>query len=648
MPNVRSSVRRPVRAAEVRRLLAILSLLLVPSVATVAGEPAWPDGHERVVEMRRAMRGAVSGGTIRDVRWSEDGTSVAYRIGDLWHRCDLETGAVTADVEPPADEARAEPPSSPRRPRPARGRQRTEEPSPDGLWTAACVDWNVVLRHRDFAGDIAVTTGGTAKQRFGSASWVYGEELDQIDAMFWSPDSRYLAFYELDERPVRDFYLLDGWTTTSTSIRREGYPKAGTPNPIAAVHVYDLRTGETVRVDTGDDEEAYLFAIRFSPAGNDLLINRMNRHQNRLDLLAADPATGETRVVLTEAQETWQATRPECRFLADGRRFLWISERTGFAHLELRSLDDGPLALLSSGEYPVESIERVDEDLGVVWYSAFSGETPLDAQLHRVALEGSDHRVLSTGPGNHRRFEISPDGQWVIASAEAIDAPPSTHLYDARGVRVATLAAPDTSGFDALGLTMPERFSFTADDGETELFGVLYKPADFDPSKVYPLVVYVYGGPHSRLVPNRWRAGRPETEYGVLIASIDNRGTEHRGKDFEGATYLRLGDVDLKDQADGARFLAERPYVDGSRVGIYGSSYGGYLAALALLRHPDVFHVGVASVAVTDSFSRRYSPSLRLASPPPASSSPSQRSGRSRRRSSSPTWRSPQPWWPYR
>jgi dipeptidyl-peptidase-4 len=244
---------------------------------------------------------------------------------------------------------------------------------------------------------------------------------------------------------------------------------------------------------------------------------------------------------------------------------------------------------------------RVDEDAGYCYYTAYSGQQPLNAHLHRVRLDGSDNVRLTSQPLNHTSFDISPDNKWFVACYEAVGVPPRTALFNMDRRRpVAVLAESDDQQAEQLGLVAPELFTFKADDGNTDLQGVLYKPAHFDPSRKYPLVISVYGGPESRGVSNRYTPANPYCEFGVLIATIANRGTTNRGKAFESATYMKLGIVDIKDQADGVRFLCQRPYVDAKRVGIYGHSYGGYMSALAVLKFPDVYHVAVAGAPVTD------------------------------------------------
>ncbi len=449
---------------------------------------------------------------------------------------------------------------------------------------------------------VPVTLSGTAEFRYGTGCWVYGEELFQSSAMWWSPDSRRLAFYEMDERHMREYYLTTDNTDLFTNVQIERYPKAGTDNPYVALLVYDLETRQTTRVDVGGDRQQYVYNIRFSPSGRELLLSRTNRCQDTLEVLAADPQSGETRVVVTEKQSTWQENRPLMQFLEDGQRFIWETERTGWKHFELRHLDGRPLNALSAVQpYPVESILRVDEKANWMYYTAHSGPNPNNAHLHRVRLEGTEQKRLTSQPLNHSNFSISPDHKWFVASAEAVDVPPTTALFNAQGEQVAVLAEPHVEkASEELKLSFGELFQFKADDGATDIYGTLYKPAHFDPNRKYPLVINVYGGPASRGIRNRFTLANAFCEFGYLIATIANRGTTGRGKAFESATYLGLGGADLQDQVNGVKWLCQRPYVDAERVGIYGHSYGGYLSALALVKYPEVFHVGVAGAPVTD------------------------------------------------
>ncbi len=555
-------------------------------------------GHDRFKLISDALPELSATGRVTDVEWQE-GALLFNRGGerfrfDLVTR-ELEAAPVPDGAERPREGARG-------RDGPGRGRQAERAESPDGAWSAVCRDWNVVLEATGGGRTIPVTTEGDRKHRYGTASWVYGEELDQQSAMWWSPDSRLLAYYEFDESLVKDFYLTTGLTTWRTELAIEGYPKAGEPNPVAKLRIYDLKHRRSVPVEIGSDRDGhYIYDVRFSPDGRWLLFNRTNRLQSVLELVAADPKTGASRVVVTETQRSWQDNSPTMRFLTDGERFIWATEKTGLRQYELRHVDGRLLAALSRGPNPVSEIVKVDETAGVaaIFYMAGGGDLPIDSHLYRAGLDGTGPARLTQEPGGHRVW-MSPDCQWFVTTCESVTEPPVTALYSVAEGRVATLAEPQTSRFDELSLQPPELFSFIADDGVTPIYGALHKPSRFDPARRYPLVIDVYGGPSSQRVRQRHRPANPYCEFGFLIPVIDSRGTGGRGKSFEESVYMQCGTIDLKDQADGVRFLAARPSVDAARVGIFGHSYGGYMSALAILKHPDVFQVAVASSPVTD------------------------------------------------
>ena len=562
-------------------------------------------GAQNIRATQTAARSIGRGGRIGDVRFGDD--AIFFLAGD-WYRFDLKTGERTsAESKDLPARVRAQSSRNRRRggARPARGRQRTSEESPDGTMTAIHQDHNVILSGGEGM-NIPVTVDGTEAFRFGTASWVYGEELDQSTAMWWSPDSSRLAFYAFDVSPTRDYYLLSGLTGLRTGVTKERYPKAGDPNPIAGLRVVDVASGDITTVDVGDDPEQYVYSVRWTPDGSELLFNRTNRHQDHLEVMAANPSTGETRVVVEERQDTWQRNRPEMRFLEDGNRFIWETEKSGWKQWELRDLD-GTLVNPLTGtteefsNSAVESIVKLDEENGVLWYTMRSSETPLNDQLHRVNLDGSDERRMTGVDLNHSNFRISPDGKFVVASRESVEVPPETVVYDENATELGVLAKGDLSGLEKEGLRGGELIRFTAADGSTPLHAILHVPRNFDPTKKYPLLVDVYGGPESRGPQNRFTVANPYCELGFAIVKIENRGTLGRGKAFEGATHLKLGVPDLDDQAAGVQALIDMyPWIDGDNVGMTGHSYGGYMAALALVRHPEIFHAAVAGAPVTD------------------------------------------------
>jgi len=593
-------------------------MLAMQACSTAPKPAAALSAEERVRQLAEAMPRLVTGGRVSNVAWSDDGRFVTFtrmvKNEQQRVRFDLHASQEVPSEASATTHPESRPSSRPGVNAPARGRQRDREVSPDGKWIARSRDWNVILEAvRDDAasetGDavtsqpaiepISVTTDGHRKFRYGAASWVYGEELDQREAMWWSPDSTKLVFYEFDEREVPDHFLTGGLTDLHTKVLTEGYPKPGEPNPIANLLVYDVATKAITRIEAGGTADNYIYNIRFAPGSETLLINRTNRHQNVLEVLAADISSGSTRVVLTETQPCWQENSPEMRFLADGKRFVWATEKSGWKHYELRDLEGELISALTEGEFPCMEIKRIDEASNALFYTARSGSNPLNAHLHRVSLGGRGDKRLTREDWNHNP-QVSPDGKWFITTFDAVDTPPTAVLYSINGHRIATLASSDLGEFRRRRLPMPELFTFKADDGVTDLYGVLHKPSDFSPARKYPLLIDVYGGPLSSGVANHFRPVNPACENGFLIAEIDNRGTTGRGKAFETAAYLKLGIVDVKDQADAVRHLSKRNYVDGSRIGIFGHSYGGYLSALAILKFPEVFHVAVAGGTVSD------------------------------------------------
>ena len=562
-------------------------------------------GYEQFRETSRAMGRLVRGGIVRDVIWGERDAYVQYRVGNRVLRYDFEDGNVE-ELEEHEIESTSQGRVTSRgggSRGPSRGRQSEKVLSPDGEWVAEFRDWNLCLRNVESDQTIAVTTDGHRKHKYATGSWVYGEELRQTTAMWWSPDSSQIAYYEFDETEVLDFYLTPGLTKIQTELYIEGYPKPGSPNPVVGLHIYDLVTSESTRVPIGVDSNQYIYNIRWSPDGTLLIYNKTNRHQNDLEVMAYNPESGEQYCIVQETQETWQSNSPEFRWLKDGKRFIWETERNGWKHYELRHIDGRRLNGLTTANYPCSTIVEIDEPNEWFYYTAFSAKTPLHAQLHRVRLDGTKKSRLTEDDLSHSSFHIAPNHGHFIAMAQSIDTPPSTAIYaidyqSNTGTKLKTLAEADVSAM--ANRPMPELFTFTADDGKTELYGVLYKPLSFDPKKTYPLLIEVYGGPLSTSLSPRFRPAHAYSEFGIIIAKLENRGTRHRGKAFESATYLKLGSVDLADQAAGVRALTERQYIDQSRVGITGHSYGGYMAALAILKYPDLFHVAVAGAPVTD------------------------------------------------
>ncbi len=569
-------------------------------------------GYAQYQKVSRELPGAVKLAALR-VIWKDGGKALEYTWDGKTFRYDIAEHKAKI-IEKAKGKAEGPAPKQGKGGRGrfgpvARGRQAEAATSPDGKLKVAYRDYNLWIGDAKGNSSSPITTDGNEKTRvkYGSADWVYGEELFQRTAMWWSPDSKKVAYYRFDESQVPDYFLALAQTSLHDKLQVEPYPKAGDPNPAVDLFVYDVAAKKSQRLDVRNGKHFdnsvpgyYIYQVRWSPDGKEVLFYRTNRRQNVMEFVAANPQTGACRVIVREEWlPSWVANAPAMQFLKDGKRFLWTSERTGWRNLYLYDLSGQLLTSLTHHPYEVANIVHVDEPAGIVYYMAHSGDNPMKLQLHRVELDGVDD-VRLTAPAFHHTVDLAPDGKHFIDIAQTHDTAPVTFLRDADGELVAELARSDMSKFERLGLKRVERFSFKAADGITDLYGLLHRPSTFDAAKKYPLLVSVYAGPGTNGARETFTLPSALTEYGFLMATLDARSAAGRGKRSLDAIYLKLGVPEIDDQAAGVRFLTKRSYVDRSRVGIFGGSYGGYASLLCLLRHPDVFQAACASSPVTD------------------------------------------------
>lgn len=595
------------------------ALVLLLALAVLAGAAGAQDrlktypGYEQYAKMLKELQGGQPGGGARmgmmgmggGIRWAEDGKSFTFpKDGKTWTYDLAAKKATEFTGQAPQPGGFAGRPGG----GPERGRQFTEAVSPDKKWKALYKDRNLWLGDGEGKNAVALTTEGNEKGRikYASASWVYGEELRQTTAMWWSPDSSKIAYYRFDESKVPDYILQMDQTKLYSKPDVEAYPKAGQPNPVAELYVYDVNAKTTVKIDVRGGQPFsdavvghYVYDVRWSPDGKELFFNRTNRKQNILEFAAADPASGKVRVVIREEWPTgWVENSPSLTWFKDKKRFLWVSERSGYRNFYLYDITGKLLATVTSHPFEVAQIVRLDEKAGQLWYLARDGANHMMMQLHRVGLDGKKD-VRLTDPALNHSVSLSPDGKYFVDTAQTHDKPSVLTLRDAKGKLLAELAKTDTSKYDRLGLKPAELIKFKAADGQTDLYGILQFPSSFDPAKKYPLLVSVYAGPGWNGARETYVAPNPLCEYGFLVASFDFRGSSGRGKKAMDSIYQKLGVVEIDDQAAGVKSLYDRPYFDKTRVGIYGTSYGGYASAMCLLRHPDVFTAACAQSSVT-------------------------------------------------
>jgi dipeptidyl-peptidase-4 len=318
-----------------------------------------------------------------------------------------------------------------------------------------------------------------------------------------------------------------------------------------------------------------------------------------MELVAADPSTGACRVVIQESSPAgWVENNPKMQWLEDGKRFLWFSEKNGFWNIYSDSLSKGIIEPITRHGFEVENIVKFDEKMGLIWYYAHSAPNPNLLQLHRIKFDGSDERCLTDKSLGHT-VQVAPDGSGFTDRAEALNVLPSLRVCDGEGKILKEIATADISTQTKAGFKPAEKFSCLAADGTTTIYGYIQKPSDFDPGKKYPVILGVYGGPDSGSGRERFLGSNAECEFGFIRAWIDGRGTKGRGRDFCQSVYRKLGIVEIDDQATAMKALAKMPFVDGARIGIEGTSYGGYSSIMCLLRYPDVFAAAVAGSSVT-------------------------------------------------
>lgn len=618
-------------SAVIRTALALFLLAVLMQVSPGAQDrlksmPGYPQYQKISAELPSAVRS----GEVRSIAWAETGKSVEYTHDGKRHRFDLSsrTSAVIGDAPAgPGRGGRGQGGGGIER-----GRQATSAESPDGKLKAFYRDRNLWLSDVSGANETGVTTDGSGEDRikYGTASWVYGEELGQRTAMWWSPDSKKLAYYRFDEKQVLDYHLQLDQTRIQSRNDVEAYPKAGTPNPVVELNVYDVATKKTTRIDVRDGKPFdnsvvghYVYRVSWTADSSELLFNRTNRRQHILEFVAANPDTGSTRVIIREEWPTgWVQNSPPMHLLKDNKRFIWESERNGWANFYLYDLSGKLIAPLTNHTtFEVASLIKVDEEAGLLFYTARSGDNHMKMQLHRVGLDGKGDTRLTDRAFNHSiggcitapaggggrggaagpSCAISPDNRHFVDVYQTHSVPAASRVLDSNGKVIADLAKSDLTRFEQLGLKKAEMFTYKAADGKTTLHGIMQFPSTFDPARKYPVLMPVYGGPASASNTAREAFVTPSaiTEYGFIVVNLDSRAVPGMGKRQLDSIYLKLGQVEMDDMAEGIKAIGARPYIDKTRVGVYGTSYGGYASLLLLLRHPDLFAAASASSPVT-------------------------------------------------
>jgi len=458
-----------------------------------------------------------------------------------------------------------------------------------------------------------LTTGATETLVNGMTDWVYEEEFDLRDAFRWSPDGAHLAYWQFDMSGVGNFLLINDTDSLYPFTTPVQYPKAGTPNSAVRVGVVAATGGTTTWITVpGDPRDNYLPWMEWA-SPNELLIQRMNRHQNADDVLLADITSGAVRSVIAERDSAWVDVVGSVPWLGGGaqRRLLWTSERDGWRHLYAVSPRDGNLRLLTPGDFDVTGEVRVDEAGGYLYYIASPGN-PTQRYLYRSRLDGkaaAERVTPAVALTGVHSYNMSPDARWALHTFSNTDAPPETELIRLPAHQSVRSLVRNTALRAAVSplITRPVEYLRVPVGDGVSVDAWMMRPRDFDSTKTYPVLVLVYGEPAGQTTVDSWGGGgdlwhRLIADQGYLVVSFDNQGTPApRGRAWRKIVYRQVGVLSSRQQAEAMRALARsRRYVDSTRVAIWGWSGGGSSTLQAMFRYPDVYQVGMAVASVPD------------------------------------------------
>ncbi len=484
------------------------------------------------------------------------------------------------------------------------GKQQIASFSPDSKKIGFVRENNIFFRVLDTKVEKQITFDGETNNIInGKPDWVYEEEFSFSQGFFWSPNSDKIAYYKFDESRVKMFNMTLYEDIYPTWYQYK-YPKAGEENSIVSIHIYNLNSGDTRLVDIGKETNQYIPRIEWTMNNDLLCITRLNRLQNKFDILIADANSGDSKNIYTEESDYYisEINDEQITFIKEDEFVLW-SEKSGYSHLYLYSIDGTEKNQITNGEWDVRSMSDYDPENQMIYYESYE-DGPLSLYVYSISKNGENKTKITREEGqNVIYFNNSFD--YYFWSHSSTESPGFVGVYDKNGklLRIIEDNSELMEKVEEYGFTKKE-FIKVPTDGGIELNGYIIKPQDFDPSKKYPLFMFTYGGPNSQQVLNAWDGRLAWFQYlaqqGYIVACIDNRGTGARGEYFKKCIYKQLGKLETMDQINAAKYFGSLPYIDETRIGIFGWSYGGYLTALCLTKGADVFKMGVAVALVAN------------------------------------------------
>ena len=477
--------------------------------------------------------------------------------------------------------------------------------SPDGHMVSFVRGNNLYVLDLPTGRERTLTSDGNAKVLNGRLDWIYQEEVygrGHFEAYWWSPDSTRIAFLRLDEAPVPTFAVVDH-IPPNQELEITPYPKAGDPNPLVRLGIVDVRDKQAHWVDTSKYQPNDLLIVRvaWTPDGRQVAYQAQNREQTFLDLNYAHPSDGKSTNVLHETSRAWvEVTDDNPRWLKDGS-FLWLSDRTGFKHIYHYAPDGKLIKLLTEGRWDVRSIDGVDEARGFVYFTG-TQHSPIAEHAYRLKLDATDMTRLTQTEGSHR-VSFNPQATLFVDSWSDISTPRQVRLFNADGTLVRIVDENKVPALAQYKLGQPEFLQVKTRDGFA-MEAMMIKPPDFDPAKKYPVFEFTYSGPQTPQVHNAWGGvtymwHQLLAERGYIIWVCDNRTASNKGVESAWPLYKNFGELEMRDLEDGLNWLKSQPYVDPTRIGIWGWSYGGFMTSYALT-HSHSYKLGIAGGSVTD------------------------------------------------
>ena len=535
-------------------------------------------------EKARRERMRLEGSGIVTYEWSDDGKALLFplggdvfyfKLGDEKAQQLLDTDAFETDIKL----------------------------SPKGTYISFIRDQNLYIKNIATGEEKAITKEGGGNIKFGMAEFVAQEEMSRMTGYWWSPDESHIAFTKVDESPV-DVITRSEIYADDIKMIEQKYPKAGTPNAEVSLAVQNIKSGKRDWVDMGENKDVYFARGKWMPSGDTFTYQWQSRDQQTLEFRAYNLASKSQQTLITETSDAWVNLNDDLTFVSDDQ-FIWASERDGFKHLYLYNNSGELVRQITKGDWVVDAIEAVDDETGTIYFTGRK-DTPIERHLYSVSLKGGDVKRVTQRDGFHS-ITFSGDASIYIDRFSTINRPPQVSLHQASGEQVTWLAENKLDDSHPLTPYMsewvkPEFGTLQTDDGATLHYRV-YKPENLN--KKHPAIVYLYGGPHAQVVTNSWAGDRGLlmqywVKQGYVVFSVDNRGSNYRGKAFEDPIYKKMGSIEVDDQVAGVKFLRTLPYVDAERVGVHGHSYGGYMTLMTMFKAPEYFKAGVSGAPVTD------------------------------------------------